>query len=158
MRIFEGKDDLLAMLQRDKDFYEGQDRKMRMKVTHLCRQLDEAQIEALKYKRLMEEINGNKYKPNEVMRIADQLGISAATDDQYPDYFLAPRGKHGVDSSMEADLNSMTDSSSYVSNDDSSFSLDSKGGRSFSNDLRRQSFDSTSGDLQAYVSDSRLQC
>ena len=106
----------------------------------------------------MEEINNNKYKPNEVMRIADQLGISAATDDQYPDYFLAPRGKHGVDSSMEADLNSMTDSSSYVSNDDSSFSLDSKGGRSFSNDLRRQSFDSTSGDLQAYVSDSRLQC
>ena len=69
MRIFEGKDDLLAMLQRDKDFYEGQDRKMRMKVTHLCRQLDEAQIEALKYKRLMEEINGNKYKPQEVLRI-----------------------------------------------------------------------------------------
>jgi len=43
MGILEGKDDLLAMLQRDKDFYEGQDRKMRLKITNLGRQLEEAQ-------------------------------------------------------------------------------------------------------------------
>jgi hypothetical protein len=32
LRIFEDKDDVLALLQRDKDFYEGQDKKMRMKI------------------------------------------------------------------------------------------------------------------------------
>lgn len=48
MRIFEGKDDLLEMLRRDKDFYEGQDKKMRNKIKTLCRQLDETQNEALK--------------------------------------------------------------------------------------------------------------
>jgi hypothetical protein len=37
MRILEGKDDFLALLQRDKDFYEGQDKKMRIKITHLYR-------------------------------------------------------------------------------------------------------------------------
>jgi hypothetical protein len=44
-----------------------------------------------------------------------------------------------IDSSMEVDQYSMTDSSSYISNE-SSFSLDSKE-RSYSNDLRT-SFDS----------------
>jgi len=52
MRIFEGKDDLLEMLRRDKDFYEGQDKKMRNKIKTLCRQLDETQNEALKCKPL----------------------------------------------------------------------------------------------------------
>lgn len=52
MRIFEGKDDLLEMLRRDKDFYEGQDKKMRNKIKTLCRQLDETQNEALKCKHL----------------------------------------------------------------------------------------------------------
>lgn len=32
MRIFEGKDDLLDMLQRDREFYESQDRKMKLKI------------------------------------------------------------------------------------------------------------------------------
>ena len=139
MDIFEAKDDLLDMLQRDKDFYEGQDRKMRMKVAHLCRQLEEAQQEALKYKRLMDEINGNKYNPSEVLRIADQLGISANSEDRYPGLFASRK-----DSSVD-DQHSITDSSSFVSGEDSSFSLDSK--RSFSNE-QRQSFDS---DMQAYV-------
>jgi hypothetical protein len=53
MRIFEGKDDLLEMLRRDKDFYEGQDKKMRNKIKTLCRQLDETQNEALKCKPLL---------------------------------------------------------------------------------------------------------
>jgi hypothetical protein len=124
--IFEAKDDLLDMLQRDKDFYEAQDRKMRMKVAHLCRQLEEAQQEALKYKRLMDEINGNKYNPSEVLRIADQLGISATSEDRYPIWFGSRK-----DSSVD-EQNSMTDSSSFVSGEDSSYSVDSK--RSFSNE------------------------
>ena len=32
MQIFEGKDDLLDMLQRDREFYESQDRKMKLKI------------------------------------------------------------------------------------------------------------------------------
>lgn len=48
MRILEDKDDLLAMLQRDKDFYEGQDKKMRMKIGYVVKQLEEAQMESLK--------------------------------------------------------------------------------------------------------------
>ena len=32
MQIFEGKDDLLDMLQRDQEFYESQDRKMKLKI------------------------------------------------------------------------------------------------------------------------------
>jgi hypothetical protein len=55
----------------------------------------------------------------------------------------------GVDSSLEMDQYSMTDSSSFVSNESSSFSLDSKGERSTSNDMRK-SFDSCS-DYQLYV-------
>ena len=35
MKILEEKDDLLAMLQRDKDFYDGQDKKMRMKISSI---------------------------------------------------------------------------------------------------------------------------
>jgi hypothetical protein len=42
MHILEGKDDFIDMLRRDKDFYETQDKKMRMKITHLYRQLDDA--------------------------------------------------------------------------------------------------------------------
>ena len=42
MRILEDKDGLLNMLQRDKDFYEGQDKKMRMKISSIIKQLDEA--------------------------------------------------------------------------------------------------------------------
>jgi hypothetical protein len=126
MGILEGKDDLLAMLQRDKDFYEGQDRKMRLKVTNLGRQLEEAQQESLKYKRLLEEINGGKYQPVEVLRIADQLGISATSEDRY---HISCK-----DSSVD-EQHSATDSSSFVSGgDESSFSLDSK--RSFSNEKR----------------------
>ena len=93
-------------------------------------------------KRLLEEINGNKYKPQEVLRIAESLGLSGATGEALPEYARAG----GVDSSMEVD--SMTDSSSFVSGGSSSFSLDSKGERSRSTDLR-QSFDS---DYQNYVS------
>jgi len=89
----------------------------------------------LKYKRLLEEINGGKYQPVEVLRIADQLGISATSEDRY---HISCK-----DSSVE---HSATDSSSFVSGgDESSYSLDSK--RSFSNE-QRQSFDS---DVQAYV-------
>lgn len=41
MRIFEDKDDVLALLQRDKDFYESQDKKMRMKINQVVRALNE---------------------------------------------------------------------------------------------------------------------
>jgi hypothetical protein len=51
--IFDGQDDLLDLLQRDKDFYESQDIKMRSKLAYLNRQLDEAQNEALKCKFLL---------------------------------------------------------------------------------------------------------
>jgi hypothetical protein len=51
--IFDGQDDLLDLLQRDKDFYESQDIKMRSKLAYLNRQLDEAQNEALKCKLLL---------------------------------------------------------------------------------------------------------
>ena len=50
MRILEDKDDVLALLQRDKDFYESQDKKMRMKINAIVRQLDEATKEVLKCK------------------------------------------------------------------------------------------------------------
>lgn len=50
VRILEDKDDVLALLQRDKDFYEGQDKKMRMKINTLVRTLNEVQKEALKCK------------------------------------------------------------------------------------------------------------
>ncbi len=73
MQIFEGKDDLLDMLQRDREFYESQDRKMKLKIHALQKQFEEAQSEANKCKpfnskssldkRLMEEINLGKYKP-----------------------------------------------------------------------------------------------
>lgn len=75
MRILEDKDDVLALLQRDKDFYEGQDKKMRMKINTLGRQLDEIQNEAHKCKylwiflymmidkKLLEEINNNRLRP-----------------------------------------------------------------------------------------------
>ena len=60
----------------------------------------------------MDEINSNKYKPGEVIKIAESLGISATTDD-----FTAfdIRKKRDMDSSIEADQYSMTDSSSYIS-------------------------------------------
>lgn len=73
----------------------------------------------------MEEINGNKYKPQEVLRIAETLGLSTTTVDAEAAamFEIFPKTR-GVDSSMEVDQNSMTDSSSYISNE-SSISLDS---------------------------------
>ena len=62
-------------------------------------------------------------------------------------------GPNNIDSSMDMDQYSMTDSSSYIS-DQSSFSIDSKDNRSCSNDLRK-SFDSQSNDYlysSSYVS------
>ncbi len=118
-----------------------------MKVNTLCKQLEEAQHEALKCnftllyphldKRLMDEINSNKYKPAEVMRIAESLGISPNAED-YTVMDLRTKARE-IDSSMDA--LSITDSSSYVSDQSSCFSLDSKE-RSCSNDLR-QSFESS---------------
>ena len=73
------------------------------------------------------------------MKIAESLGISAEEQKEEPKMLTKYGNTHGVDSSMEIDQFSMTDSSSYVSNE-SSFSIDSKE-RSCSNDLRK-SFDS----------------
>ena len=50
MRILDDKDDLLATLQKDKEFYELQDKKMRMKISSIFKQLEEAQKESLKCK------------------------------------------------------------------------------------------------------------
>eukprot|EP00347_Sterkiella_histriomuscorum_P019956 403339649 len=159
MKILEEKDDLLAMLQRDKDFYEGQDKKMRVKIGSIVKQLDEAQSELIKYKRLCDEINNNKLQPFEIQRIAGSLGIMAQgsgttlLSEMKSNDYLSSMGMRQnqmlasgqpFDSSMEMDQYSMTDSSSYISNE-SSFSLDSKE-RSCSNDLRK-SFDSNSNDF-----------
>lgn len=58
----------------------------------------------MRYKRLLEEINSGKYKPNEVMKIAESLGISGNPGEELPEYMLAGRGgRYGVDSSIEGD-------------------------------------------------------
>jgi len=48
----------------------------------------------------MDEINSNKYKPTEVVKIAESLGISATSED-----FTAMdiRNRRDMDSSIEAD-------------------------------------------------------
>ena len=54
-------------------------------------------------KRLVEEINNNKYKPQEIMKIAESLGISAEEQKEEPKMLTKYGNTHGVDSSMEID-------------------------------------------------------
>jgi hypothetical protein len=53
-------------------------------------------------KRLMDEINSNKYKPGEVIRIAESLGISATSDD-FTGMDIRGSKRKDIDSSIEAD-------------------------------------------------------
>ena len=50
----------------------------------------------------MDEINSNKYKPGEVIRIAESLGISAASDD-FTGMDIRGSKRKDIDSSIEAD-------------------------------------------------------
>jgi len=124
---------MLDMLQRDREFYESQDKKMRMKINNLARQMEEVKKESTKYKRLLEEMQNNRINPNDLAKIAHSMGISTNAAHMINEF----KFKKGLDSSM--DIDSMTDSSCYLSSN-SSFSYESKE-RSCSNDLRA-SFDS----------------
>ena len=85
MRLLEDKDGLLTTLQRDKDYYASQDKKMRRRISQVGKQLDEAHRELIKCncmliyldidKRLCDEISSNKLKPFEIQKIAGSLGI-----------------------------------------------------------------------------------
>jgi len=99
MKILEDKDDMLALLQRDREFYESQDKKMRLKINNLARQVEDVQKENVKYKRLLEEMNNNRLSPQEFMKIAQQLGINTNREDLW----IFRIKNRAIDSSVEVD-------------------------------------------------------
>lgn len=89
----------------------------------------------------MDELNGGKYKPHEVLKIADTLGLN--NQDSYGvvppslNFFKTARG--GVDSSIDMDSLTGSSSASLVSSESLRSSLenfDPYYERSRSNDLR----------------------
>jgi len=123
-KVFDHAEERLAVLQRDKEYYEAQNKKTMQKIVALTTQLDKANKDAPRYKKLLEEITSNRLKPSESSMIAQKMGIDSDNN------VRKSQMRYAMDSSIDME----TDNSSFVSGD-SSFSYD-RSERSFSTDIK----------------------